>query len=180
LDEVAVIALVQAGNSDAFADIIEKYQIPIQRYLYRLTGDYELAKDLAQDTFVQAYKGILKTKEDISFKAWLYRIATNNAWQYHRRKKLISFISFEDSRESDRQSDATRDNCINDSMETQEALIKVPNEQRVCLILHLVEGFKYKEIAKTLGISEDAVRMRVARGKETFKKFYRGGEDDEL
>ncbi len=175
MDEVAVIARVQAGNTDAFADIIEKYQIPIQRYLYRLTGDYELARDLAQDTFVQAYKGILKAKEDISFKAWLYRIATNNAWQNRRRKKLISFISFEDSTEADNQSGAIRDNCINDRMEIQEALIKVPEEQRTCLILHLVEGFKYKEIAKTLGISEDAVRMRVTRGKETFRKFYKGG-----
>jgi len=177
LDEVAVIALVQAGNPDAFAEIIDKYQIPIQRYLYRLTGDYELARDLAQDTFVQAYKGILKTKEDISFKAWLYRIATNNAWQHRRRKKLISFISFEDSSETGSLSGLTDNDLTNDRMEIQEALIKVPEEQRACLVLHLVEGFKYREIAKTLGISEDAVRMRVARGKEAFQKFYREGED---
>jgi RNA polymerase sigma-70 factor (ECF subfamily) len=180
LDEVAAIALVQAGNSDAFAEIIDKYQIPIQRYLYRLTGDYELARDLAQDTFVQAYKGILKTKEDISFKAWLYRIATNNAWQHRRRKKLISFITLDDTTKSNQQSGEVQDININDRMEIQEALIKVPEEQRTCLVLHFVEGFKYKEIAATLGISEDAVRMRVARGKEAFKKYYKGGGDDEL
>lgn len=180
MDEVAVIALVQDGNTDAFADIIDRYQIPIQRYLYRLTGDYELAKDLAQDTFVQAYKGILKNKEDISFKAWLYRIATNNAWQHHRRKKIISFISFEDRRETGSLSGLIDNDLTNDRMEIQEALIKVPEEQRACLVLHLVEGFRYKEIAGALGISEYAVRMRVARGKEAFKKFYRGGEDDEL
>jgi RNA polymerase sigma-70 factor (ECF subfamily) len=176
LEEVSVIALVQAGNTDAFADIVEQYQIPIQRYLYRLTGDYELAKDLTQDTFIQAYKGIMKTNSDISFKAWLYRIATNNAWQHRRRKKLISFVSLEDNLESGNQSDTTQSDCIGDRMAIQEALIKVPREQRICLVLHLVEGFKYKEIAKTLGISEDAVRMRVARGKDAFQKFYKGGE----
>jgi DNA-directed RNA polymerase specialized sigma24 family protein len=45
---------------------------------------------------------------------------------------------------------------------------------RYCLVLHLVEGFKYREIAETLGISEDAVRMRVARGKEAFRRCYDG------
>ena len=75
MEEARVIALVRAGEADAFAEIIGYYQAPIIRYLYRLTGDYEMAKDLAQDTFLQAYKGILKTNAELSFKAWLYRIA---------------------------------------------------------------------------------------------------------
>jgi RNA polymerase sigma factor (sigma-70 family) len=83
---------VRQGNSDAFAAIVEHYQSPIIRYLYRMTGNYEVAEDLAQDTFVKAYKGILRTDSELAFKAWLYRIATNNALQYHRRKKLLSFI----------------------------------------------------------------------------------------
>ena len=87
MDEVSAIALVRAGNTDAFADIIDHYQAPIQRYLYRLTGDSEMARDLAQDTFVQAYKNILRTDSELSLKAWLYRIAANNAFQHHRRKK---------------------------------------------------------------------------------------------
>jgi len=60
----------------------------------RLTGDSELSRDLAQDTFLQAYQGILKTDSELSFKAWLYRIATNNALQHFRRKKLIFFLPF--------------------------------------------------------------------------------------
>jgi RNA polymerase sigma factor (sigma-70 family) len=54
----------------------------------------------------------------------------------------------------------------------QEALRGVPIEQRMCLVLHFVEGFKYREIAETLDISEDAVRMRVARGKQIFQSLY--------
>jgi len=53
LEEARVIALIRAGEADAFAEIIEHYQASIIRYLYRLTGDYEMAKDLAQDTFIQ-------------------------------------------------------------------------------------------------------------------------------
>jgi RNA polymerase sigma-70 factor, ECF subfamily len=176
LEEASVIALVRAGNADAFADIVERYQAPVQRYLFRLTGNYELARDLAQDTFIQAFKGILKTNAEISFRAWLYRIATNNAYQHHRRKRLISFIPFSVLKS---ETEFPTGDCTNDVDETlaiQEALRKVSEEQRSCLVLHLVEGFKYREIAETLNISEDAVRMRVARGKEAFQKVYRGGQ----
>jgi len=176
LEEALVIAQVRSGNTDAFTGIVEHYQSPIQRYLYRLTGDYELAKDLTQDTFIHAYKSILKTDSELSLKAWLYRIATNNAYQYYRRKRLISFIPF--SRLKREIEIPTRDNTA-DTAETaaiQEILVKIPEELRICLVLHLVEGFKYREIAATIGISEDAVRMRVARGKEAFQKSYQGGE----
>jgi RNA polymerase sigma-70 factor (ECF subfamily) len=176
LDEASVIALVRAGNIDAFAEIVERYQAPIQRYLYRLTGDYEEAQDLAQDTFVQAYKRILRTNADLSFKAWLYQIATYNAYQHRRRKRLLSFIPLFSSKEEKELPVQNRVNETDDSITIQEVLGKMPEQQRICLLLHLVEGFKYREIAETLGISEDAVRMRVARGKETFQRLYRRGE----
>jgi len=171
LEEAEVIALVRAGEVDAFAGIIEHYQAPIIRYLYRLTGDYEMAKDLAQDTFVQAYKGILKTDAELSFKAWLYRIATNNAFQHSRRKKLLSFIPFT-SRERDIPVADEQPDCPEDTAAIREALLKVPQEQRTCLVLHFVEGFKYREIAETLGCSEEAVRKRVARGRKLFIEMY--------
>jgi RNA polymerase sigma-70 factor (ECF subfamily) len=168
--------MIRAGSVDAFAEIVEHYQVSIIPYLYRLTGDYETAQDLAQETFIQAYKGILKTNSELRLKAWLYRIATNNAWQYHRRRRLLSFISFDDFRKSgapnlENQSDGTIG-----EMAIQETLRKVPAGQRACLVLHFVEGFKYREIAETLGISEDAVRKRISRGKQIFRRLYNGGE----
>jgi RNA polymerase sigma-70 factor (ECF subfamily) len=175
LEEAQVIALVRAGEIDAFAEIMEHYQIPIIRYLYRLTGENELAKDLAQDTFIQAYKGILKTDEELSLKAWLYRIATNNALQHHRRKRLLSFIPFTPGQHNTASAGTRRDG-MGESAAIQEALCKIPDEQRTCVVLHFVEGFKYREIAETLGISEEAVRKRVARGRKIFIEHYnRGG-----
>jgi RNA polymerase sigma-70 factor (ECF subfamily) len=171
LEEARVIALVRAGETDAFAEIIGHYQAPIIRYLYRMTGDYEMAKDLAQDTFIQAYKGILKTDAELSFKAWLYRIATNNALQHHRRKKLLSFIPFT-SKERNIPNLNSQANCTGESLALHETLLRIPEEQRTCLVLHFVEGFKYREIAETLGCSEEAVRKRVARGKRLFIDLY--------
>ena len=178
LEEARVIALVRAGEVDAFAGIVEHYQAQITRYLYRLTGDYEIAKDLTQDTFVQAYKGIMKTDADISFRAWLYRIATNNALQYHRRRKLLSFVRLAPGDAHMMLAEKKTGNQA-ETAAIEEALRYVPEEQRICLVLHFAEGFKYREIAETLNISEDAVRKRVARGRRAFIDCYSRRGDGE-
>ena len=90
------------------------------------------------------------------------------------------FISFDGSKSHDRRviEDTTKN--TEEQIAVLNALREVPPNQRECLVLHFVEGFKYKEIAVTLRISEDAVRKRIARGKEVFKNAYNGGESHEL
>jgi len=173
LDETTAVSLVRAGNTDAFNDIVEQYHASIHRYLYRLIGDYELTRDLVQDTFIQAYESMIKTKSRLSLRAWLYKIAENNARQHYRRKKLVAFIHFSSADADDipagnQWEETTR------SIAIKEALLKVPYRNRVCMILHFSEGFTYREIAETLGISKEAVRKRVSRGSLEFRKHYSG------
>ncbi len=175
MEDAMAVALVKVGDAAAFAELVERYQAPVQRYLYRLTGDFQLAEDLAQETFLLSYKGISRTDSRLSFRAWLYRIATNNAFRFYRRKKVLSFLPFSSLNwDGEIASDCPQD--VDEAIAVQEALLKVPRGQRACLVLHLVEGFRYREIAKTLGITEDAVRMRVNRGKEAFRSIYGGGK----
>lgn len=174
LDDTQVLTKVRNGNDGAFSEIVEHYQTSILRYLYRLTGDYDLAKDLTQDTFLQAYKNILKTNNDISLKAWLYKIATNNAWQNSRRKRLLSIVMFKTGKAATDHREDIQPNTLDESIAIQEVMNKIPVKFRVCMVLHFVEGFKYKEIAETIGISEEAVRKRVARGSDEFRKLYGG------
>jgi RNA polymerase sigma-70 factor (ECF subfamily) len=175
LEEALVVEQIRSGNTDAFACVVEEFQQPIVRYLYRLTSNLGLAQDLAQDTFVDAYKNITKTRSDLNLKAWLYKIATNNARQFFRRDKNRRFLPIEDDNSS---AIAVDDQTGNSDLaiDVSRALAKVPLEQRECLALHFVEGLNYGDIGAALGISEDAVRMRVARGKQSFLAFYRGGE----
>lgn len=174
MQEAEVIMLVRAGEIDAFTDIVEQYQSPIIRYLYRLTGDYEAARDLAQDTFIQAYKGILKTDSALSFRAWLYRIATNIALQHFRSKRIRSFLPFTPKEEQYLSYDNT--DTHDEAMSIEQALHKIPEKQRTYMVLHFIEGFKYREIAETLGVSEESVRKRISRGRQQFIRFYRGGD----
>ncbi|MBN1643241.1 MAG: RNA polymerase sigma factor [Dehalococcoidales bacterium] len=178
MEESTAVASMKAGNVNDFAVIIENYQVPIVRYLYRVVGDQDTANDLAQDTFIQAYKAIIKTSPDLHLKSWLYKIATNNVRQYYRRKSILRFVPFSDHKNSLISSSQQQSSDIERNIEVRRALSKVPLKIRTCLVLHFVEGFKYREIAVTLGISEDAVRMRVARGREIFRQVYGGGETE--
>jgi RNA polymerase sigma-70 factor (ECF subfamily) len=176
LETEEAIARAREGDIEAFGEIVEVYQSPIIRYLYRMTGDNELARDLAQDTFLQAYKGLARTTSGLPSKAWLYRIAINNVLRHRRRKKAVAFSALEDDPVSEI-APGSDDSMVN-TVAVQEALLKIPERLRVCMVLHFVDGFKYREIAEMLGISEDAVRMRVARGSEEFRRRYKAGGGD--
>lgn len=85
MDEQALVGHAQAGDGVAFAQLFAAYHGPITNYLYRLVHDRDVADDLAQDTFLRAYCALGRTTADLHFQPWLYRIATNLAWNYHRR-----------------------------------------------------------------------------------------------
>ena len=176
MDEAWVINQVRTGKTDVFSETVEEYQAPIFRHVLRMTTDREVAHDLTQDTFLKAYQSILKTDSELSLKAWLYRIATNNALKYHRRWCLLTFVPFRGT-EKLPASQATPN--TDEKIAIEDALLHVPPERRVCLALHFVEGLRYREIAEILGVNEDAVRKRVAKEREEFRKAYdsRAGGD---
>jgi RNA polymerase sigma-70 factor (ECF subfamily) len=179
LDEAFLLESVRSGNADAFAGIIEQYQLPITRYLYRLTGDWETARDLAQDTFIQAYKSILKTNFNTSFKAWLYKTATNSAHQHFRKHKPHKVVSTEATAKDETLTARDNTGSIIENLTIREALLGVDKDRRTCLLLHFWEGLRYREIAEIIGISEDAVRKRVARGCQEFRKRYQSPTGEE-
>ena len=177
MDEQEIIMLARDGDTDAFGEIVRHYKDPILRYLYRLTGDMERAQDLTQDTFIKAYQNIGGIRSQLSFRAWLYRIATRTAHSYWRRNRLRVLTGFDGVKSPEIQTAEDPARKVEEKTAVRRALLEVPSKQRECLVLHYVEGFKYREIAETLGISEDAVRKRVSRGKEIFRRLYNGGEN---
>src|SRR5689334_306010 len=84
--ERVLVARARAGDQAAFGEIFDQYQTPLVNYLYRVVGDWELAADLAQDTFLKAYQALPRTDEPLQLGPWLYRIATNTALDALRRR----------------------------------------------------------------------------------------------
>jgi RNA polymerase sigma-70 factor, ECF subfamily len=137
----------------------------------------EKASDLTQDTFLKAFQKIDGIRSEQAFKAWLYRIATHTVYSYWRRARLKMFISLDGANPSVEQTISDPKENVEEKVAVRLALLEVPRRQRECMVLHLVGGFKYREIAKTMGISEDAVRMRITRKKEIFRDAYNGSEE---
>ena len=143
MEEAQVIALVRAGEVDAFTDIVEHYQSAIIRYLFRMTVDYETAKDLAQDTFIQAYKGILKTNANLSFKAWLYRIAHNTCYSKLRKDAGKTFVEVAPEMRA-------AANPVESRLAVEKALQHLPEDQREAVVLKVFHNLKFDEIAAIL------------------------------
>ena len=173
LTDVQGVERLRARDAQAFRSLIERLQQPITGYLHRLVGDREVALDLAQDTFVQVYKEIAKTSEDLSLDAWIYRIATNYGLRYLNRKRLKQFVRLE-SRENFDESLAVvgPEDQTEIRILVQQALNTMKPKDAALLQLHYGNGFTYEEIGQIVGMSSEAVRKCVARGVEKFRAVY--------
>jgi len=171
MERQQTIELLRCGDCKAWEDVVLQYQIPLSRYLYNMVKDKELARDLTQDTFLEAYLAMPKTEGELNLKSWLYRIATNNAIQVLRRRKLISWLPW-----AEETTIARETNSIEDSLAQRElvrsALDKLPGKYRAVLLLHDYQGFNCQEIGEMLNISLDASKKRLARAREMFRDAY--------
>ena len=146
----------------------------IARFLAKLTGDREVAADLTQETFVRAMQARQDSAELRSVRAWLFRIATNLARDHHRRRALLRFTPFS-GREPGPSGIPDPDTEL-----VHRALRALPAAQSAALLLHYDAGFSRQEIAQMAGVTEEAVKSRLLRGRERFlREFARlGGVDD--
>jgi len=171
--DVQGVERLRERDAQAFRSLIDRLQQPITGYLHRLVGDREVALDLAQDTFVQVYKEIDKTSGEFALDAWIYRIATNYGLRYLNRQRLRQFVRL-DSRESFDESLAVAG--PEDQTETriliEQALGTMRPIDAVVLQLHYGNGFTYEEIGQVMEMSSEAVRKRVARSVEKFRRVY--------
>jgi len=179
---------LRAGDAQAFRSLMDRLQYPITGYLHRLVGEREVALDLAQDTFLQVYKEIGRTSLHLELDAWIYRIATNYGLRYLNRKRLRLFIPFSFGSDSqgdegisheDMQERSMIEPSFEERTETsmliQEAFKMLAPTDAACVQLHYSAGFTYEQIGMIVKISPEAVRKRIARGVEKFRKVYAQG-----
>ncbi|NLT74052.1 MAG: RNA polymerase sigma factor [Chloroflexi bacterium] len=142
----------------------------ILNYLYRMVGDAARAEDLAQEVFLRAFRALPKLPDAANYRAWLYRIATNAAYDALRRQRLLQWLSLRETDVDD--SSSVRPEQVIQHELVQEALMKLPTTYRSPLVLFSVQGHTVREIAQMLGISEGAVKTRLSRARELFRKAY--------
>ena len=172
-DDRNLIKRYLAGDNGAIEKVVVKYQRYVYSLVYRITNDIEEAKDLTQETFIRAIKGIKNFRMESSFKTWLYRIAVNTSL-YHIRQNKSDEIELEES------TPANQTSALSTIIETEKkdhiknSLNKLPERQRLAVILRVYEGMSCSETAKVMGCSTGAVKTHyhnsVKRLREIFKE----------
>lgn len=171
MDERGVLDRAQAGNAAAFTALFDQYQRPIVNYLYRMVNDRDVAEDLAQDTFLKAYRAIERTDAELNFRAWIYRIATNTAMSYFRRKRLLQWIPFGPAT-PDRGKDLRLAERVGESELIEQAMAKIGPSHSSVLLLRHHQGLSIDEIAAALEIKPNAAKVRLFRARKAFAQAY--------
>lgn len=166
--EESLVIRAQRGDAAAFAEIFERYQHRIINYIYGLVHDRELANDLAQESFLKAYRALPRMGSDLRLAPWLYRIAGNTAFSALRRRKLIRWLPLL----NDGIMTPDIDGEIAEAEAVHRALAKLPPKYAAPLLLHSHEGLSCNEIAEILDISPGAVKTRLFRAREAFRAAY--------
>jgi RNA polymerase sigma-70 factor (ECF subfamily) len=161
----------QAGIDVIFEQLFRDYQQPVLNYLYRLVGDDTRAEELAQDVFVKAYRALPRLPADANRRAWIYRIATNTAYDHLRQRRLIQWLPLLEHDNPSFAHSGSEDQT-GEQEAVQQALAQLPPDYRVPLILYCMEGYSIKEIGEIMGISEGAAKTRLCRAREKFRKVY--------
>ena len=177
--DTELIAECLQGRTDAFGQIVTRYQERLFGTLVTMLGSVEDARDVAQDAFVQAYQKLESFRGQSAFYSWLFRIALNSSVDHHRRQRRPT-VSIDAAREQSgtEPTDLHPETSPSFGMERTErqklvqlALSKLSPEYREVLVLKEMEDLKYEEIAELVKIPVGTVRSRIHRGRAELKEI---------
>ena len=173
--DLLLIKRSKEGDLRAFDLLIIKYQAKIIALAKRWVVDIHIAEDVAQETFIKAFKSLHSFREDSAFYTWLYRIGTNTAKNYvisknRKKENTESELKNEEEYASIEQitEETPEDILLANSLKEviNKALTDLPEEIRTAISLREFEGLSYDEIAKVLSCPVGTVRSRIFRGRE--------------
>ena len=177
-DEISNSELVkksQLGDKAAFEQLVIRHQDLVFSLAYKLTGNREMANDVAQEAFIRAWIAIEKFRGDSTFSTWIYRITVNTAWTLRKKAKKHNTLNIDDTYEPiviDEKKDPELV-AINSDLSSVliNALDKIPIEQRIIVELKNIEGRSHKEIADYLDISVTAAKVRLHRAHQKLRQI---------
>lgn len=169
------------ASTRVFNQLVQDYYAALYRFAYRLSGSENDACDLVQETYRVAFESIGQLRRLESARSWLFTILHNVYLQQWRRKRLIQpcppeMLCNQTSSGTGALDDleATESEVETlDPQRLQEAILSLPPEFRIVLLLHYMEKLKYREIAEQLGVPIGTVMSRINRAKEQLRRYVR-------
>ena len=173
------IAEAKAGNKDAFAKLVEKYQKPVYSVCYRMLGTPTAAEDAAQEAFIRAYQAIDRYDTSRSFATWVLSIASNYSIDQLRKKK-VTILSMDNEKHAwlappDPGPSPEKAILEKEKLRQIQSLLTSLNEvDRAAVILQYWHDYSYEEIAETLDLSSSAVKSRLFRARQLMTEKWQG------
>ena len=177
--DIVLVQRTVAGDQKAYGLLVLKYQRRIQRLIGRMVRDVDLVEDIAQETFIRAYRALHQFRGDAQFYTWLYRIAVNTAKKFllelkHDPTVSESFLANDDDDETSwKKSEPTSDEGPESILAAKEiaavvnaAMDDLPDDLRQAVTLREIEGLSYEEIAAAMSCPVGTVRSRIFRARE--------------
>ena len=171
IDDATLVERSRDGDLEAFNQIVRRYQLRVYNLAARILGDRTAAEDVAQDTFVSAYKALARFRGG-SLRAWLLRIASNLCYDRLRSAKRRPEQSLDEAMESPGFHVPSRDpspeqQAISRELHdhVQRAILGLPFDQRNTIMLVDVQGLSYEEAAEAMDVSMGTVKSRLSRAR---------------
>jgi RNA polymerase sigma-70 factor (ECF subfamily) len=177
-DEAELLARAAKGDLSAFNCLVEHYQTSVYNLCLRLLGNPQSAEDTAQDAFIAAYRRFDSFRGG-SFRAWLFRIAANACYDELRWRKSRPSTSLDEPQGAGERAFDVADRAPTPDERAEQAelkraieaaLLRLPEEQRLAIVLCDAQGMDYAEIASVMQCSLGTVKSRIARGRARLRE----------
>lgn len=170
-NDAQLVARSLMQDHEAFGQLIDRHAASIVSLAYRMVGNRADAEDVAQDTFLAAFKSLSSFRADAKFSTWLYRIATNKCTDWLRVKRPgqgLQDVDVEAVVDTSLAEDRTPERLLSQqqvAQELEQAIQRLPPLYREAFVLKHVEGLSYEEMQDILGVNGDTLKMRVYKGR---------------
>jgi RNA polymerase sigma-70 factor (ECF subfamily) len=174
VDVAELVSLARAGDREAFDALVRATYADTYTLAYRLTGDEEDARDVVQESYLRAYRGLKRFRGDAQFSTWMYRITANCAATFlgkrgkHRHEELPDDLVLDEDRPAGNP-EASLD-ATNSRDRLHDALRALPPRLRAVVVLRDVYDLTHEAIAVELGISESAAKVRLHRARRKLRE----------
>ena len=177
-DDVQLIHRILDGDDTAFTELVEKYQKSVHALAWRKIGDFHIAEEITQDTFLKAYQNLSTLKRPQRFASWLYVIASRRCLAWQRKKRILT-KPLEETSSAQIEKETYSQYVVNENSritaETQrdvvkKLLAKLPESERTIITLHYFSEMSSSEIGAFLGISANTIRSRLRRAQQRLQK----------
>jgi RNA polymerase sigma-70 factor (ECF subfamily) len=178
MEEQELMRQIQSGDEMAFSEIVKRYKDKIVNFLWQITGNYQVAVELSQETFMRVYFKADKYRPVAPLSSWIYTIASNLAKTEIKRSHRVTMISLDDEnyRYSEKVAGTGNPEDTGMSKKVRHALDSLHPRYRVPVILKDLEGFSQEEIAEILKKPLGTIKARISRGRNHLKKELESGK----